>query len=276
MEMYEAKIKSWEDSIPTNLDKIDHAKRQTETFLESMQNILLQEQTRLNESFQETVENIYLKSESKINSALESKIGEFEDKSESALELLQSSLVQDQTRFNETVTNMYTQSESKVKRVLNSVSSKMDEFRKFHKKGENAQELMQSSLMQDQARFNESFHETVKNMYIQLDSKVKDVLYSVSFKMDEFSKSHKNGENDLELVQSSLMQDQARFNESIHKTVKNMYIQLDSKVKDVLDSVSSKMDEFRKSHKDGENTLELMHSSSCKIRHDLTSPSTKL
>lgn len=53
---------------------------------------------------------------------------------------------------------------------------------------------MQSFLMQDQVRFEESFHETVKNMYIQLESKVKDVLDSVSSKMDEFSKSHKKWE----------------------------------------------------------------------------------
>ncbi|XP_076086854.1 fibrinogen-like protein 1 [Mytilus galloprovincialis] len=61
MEMYEAKIKSWEDSIPTNLDKIDDAKKQTETFLESMWDILHHEQTHLNGSFHETVEQVIQK-----------------------------------------------------------------------------------------------------------------------------------------------------------------------------------------------------------------------
>ncbi|CAC5397242.1 unnamed protein product [Mytilus coruscus] len=197
MEMYEAKIKTWEDFIPTNLDKFDNAKKQTETFLESMRNILQQEQQRLNDSFQETVENIYLKSESKIKSVLESKIGELETKSESALELLQSSQMQDQEQFNvsfhKIVENMYIQSGNKVKSVIDSVSSKMEEFSESHKKGENALQLLQSSLMQDQERFNESIHEIVANMHIQSGNKVKSVLDSVSSKMEEFSESHKKG-----------------------------------------------------------------------------------
>ncbi|CAC5364591.1 unnamed protein product [Mytilus coruscus] len=165
MEMYESKIKTWEDLIPINLDKIDHARKQTDTFLESMRIILQQEQIRLNDSFKETVDNVYLKSEREIKRILDSistKIGEFENRSENALALLQDSLLQEQERFNhsfhETVAYMYIQSGSKVKGVLDSISSKMNEIIESHGKRENAMELLQSSFLQDQERFNQSFH----------------------------------------------------------------------------------------------------------------------
>ncbi|CAC5397240.1 unnamed protein product [Mytilus coruscus] len=120
IEMYEAKIKTWEVSIPTNLDKLDDARKQTNTFLESMQDILYQEQIRLNDSFEETVENIHLQSEIKVKSVLDSfstKILQFENRREHALE--HSTLLQEQERFKdsfqETVENIKTQSESRVK-----------------------------------------------------------------------------------------------------------------------------------------------------------------
>ncbi|CAC5356130.1 Fibrinogen-like protein A,Ryncolin-2,Tenascin-X,Angiopoietin-related protein 6,Angiopoietin-related protein 2,Microfibril-associated glycoprotein 4,Ryncolin-1,Ryncolin-3,Fibroleukin,Fibrinogen C domain-containing protein 1 [Mytilus coruscus] len=117
----EHKIEIWEGSIPTNLDKMNDARKQTEIFLESMRDLHHQEQIRLNDSFQETVENIYLKSE-------------------------------------KTVENIKTQSESNVNSILDSILSKIDEFSESHSKRENAMELLQSNFLQEQERFNLSFH----------------------------------------------------------------------------------------------------------------------
>ncbi|CAC5397241.1 Fibrinogen-like protein A,Ryncolin-2,Tenascin-X,Angiopoietin-related protein 6,Angiopoietin-related protein 2,Ryncolin-1,Ryncolin-3,Fibrinogen C domain-containing protein 1 [Mytilus coruscus] len=161
----EHKIEIWEGSIPTNLDKMNDARKQTEIFLESMRDLHHQEQIRLNDSFQETVENIYLKSESKVKSALDSfstKMGEFGNRSENALRILQSTMLQEQERFNksfqETVENIKTQSESNVNSILDSILSKIDEFSESHSKRENAMELLQSNFLQEQERFNLSFH----------------------------------------------------------------------------------------------------------------------
>ncbi|XP_071145854.1 fibrinogen gamma-B chain-like [Mytilus edulis] len=278
MEMYEAKIKTWEDSIPTNLDKIDNAKKQTETFLESMREILLREQTRLNGSFQETVENVYLKSDRKVNSALDVlsyKIAEYnesQNRRENALELLRFSFRQEQKQFKQeqirlndsvqkTVENIYLQSETKVKSVTDLLSIKIEEF---ENKSENALDLRQSSFLKEQDRFkqmkirlNDSFKETVDNIYRQSEVKVKSVLDSLSTKLGEYEK---RSENALEVLHSTLLQEQQRLNDSLQATVENIQSETESKVKSILESMSLKMNEFSESHSKKEDALELLQS----------------
>ncbi|CAC5397236.1 Fibrinogen-like protein A,Ryncolin-2,Tenascin-X,Angiopoietin-related protein 6,Ficolin-2,Ryncolin-1,Ryncolin-3,Ficolin-1,Fibroleukin [Mytilus coruscus] len=248
MEMYEAKIKTWEDSIPTNLNKLDDAKKQTETFLESMQDILYQEQTRLNGSFHETVENVYLKSESKVKSALDAlsyKIDEYsesQNRRENVIKLLQSTFRQEQKRFKqeqthlndsfqETVENIYLQSEIKVKCVLDSLSTKIGEF---ENRSENALELLHSTLLQEQEQFNDSFQATVENIKTQSESTVKRFLDSISFKMNEYSESHRKRENALELLQSNLLQEQERFNQSFHLMMNNIKEDLNETIRNFI------------------------------------------
>ncbi|CAC5377809.1 unnamed protein product [Mytilus coruscus] len=132
LEIYDEKMKTWEKLVPSNLDKIDDAKKQTETFLESMRDTFNQEHIRLNGSFQETVDQIYI------------------------------------------------QSKSKVKNVLDSLSTKMEDFNESQKKRENVFDFLQSTLQQERTQFNkekiqlnESYQETVENIYLQSEKKLK-------------------------------------------------------------------------------------------------------
>ncbi|XP_076086143.1 uncharacterized protein LOC143056860 [Mytilus galloprovincialis] len=282
MEMYEAKIKTWEDSIPTHLDKIDSAKKKTETFLESMREILHQEQTRLNGSFHETVENVYLKSENKVKSALDllsykiEEYNESQNRRENAIEPLRSSLrqekkqfEQEQTRINnatqETVENTYRLLESKVKSVTDSLSIKMEEF---ENKSENVIDLLQSSFQKVRKQFqqmkirqNDSLQETVENVIHQSENKVKSVLDSLSTKIEEYEK---RSENVIGMIQSSFQKEreqfkqiQIRLNDSFQDAVENIYLQSETKVKSVLDSLSTKIGDYEKR---SENALKLLHS----------------
>ncbi|CAG2191287.1 Ryncolin-2,Angiopoietin-related protein 1,Ryncolin-1,Tenascin-X,Ficolin-2,Tenascin,Ryncolin-3,Angiopoietin-related protein 2,Angiopoietin-4 [Mytilus edulis] len=278
MEMYEAKIKTWEDSIPTNLDKIDNAKKQTETFLESMRDILQQEQTRLNGSFHETVENVYLKSESKVKSALDllsykiEEYSESQNRRENALELLRSSFRQEQKQFKQeqirlndsvqkTVENIHLQLKIKVENVTDSLSIQIGEF---ENKSENAIDLLKSSFQKEQEQFkqmkirlNDSFQKTVESISHQAEIKVKNVLDSFSTKIGEYEK---RSENALKLLHSTLLQEQQLFNDSLQATVDNIQTETESKVKSMIDSISLKMNEFNKSESKRDNTLELLQS----------------
>ncbi|OPL33549.1 hypothetical protein AM593_05767, partial [Mytilus galloprovincialis] len=173
LEIYDEKMKTWEKLVPSNLDKIDDAKKKTEFFLESMRDTLNQEHMRLNDSFLETVDQIYI------------------------------------------------QSESKVKSVLDSVSTKMEKFNEFQQKRENVFDKLQATLQQERTRFNkekvqlnDSYQETVENIYLQSEKKVKNVLDSFSTKFGEFQNK---SENDLKRLQSNLLQNQKQFNQSIYR-----------------------------------------------------------
>ncbi|VDI81869.1 Hypothetical predicted protein, partial [Mytilus galloprovincialis] len=110
MEVYTEKMKLWEESVSTSLDKVVEAKIKTETFIESMRETQRQYQTRFNESLLETIEHFKLQSENKtemyerkMNTLLESfsfkiqELSEAERKRESATQV---SLDQEQNRFN--------------------------------------------------------------------------------------------------------------------------------------------------------------------------------
>ncbi|CAC5356131.1 Fibrinogen-like protein A,Ryncolin-2,Microfibril-associated glycoprotein 4,Ficolin-2,Ryncolin-1,Ryncolin-3 [Mytilus coruscus] len=104
---------------------------------------------------------------------------------------------------------------------------------------------MRDILHQEQTRLNDSFQETVKNIYLQSEIKVKGVLDSLSTKTGEYEN---RSENALELLHSTLLQEQKRFNDSFQVTLDNIQTQSESKVKSILDSISFKMNEFSESH----------------------------
>ncbi|VDI64754.1 Hypothetical predicted protein [Mytilus galloprovincialis] len=95
------------------LDEINNIKKQTETFVQSVKDSQIQDQTRFNKSYQEVVEYFKIKATNEtdiygdqINTLLESfssKIEVFteaEKKRESVIELMQLHLDREQKRFN--------------------------------------------------------------------------------------------------------------------------------------------------------------------------------
>ncbi|CAC5380263.1 unnamed protein product [Mytilus coruscus] len=114
MELTEGKMKKWEDSFSSKLDKMDSAVRQTNEFVESIGIIHAQEQLRFNDSYQEIVERFKIQSKNATNfygeqmkislESLSLRIQEFgvaEKNRQKALELMQYTLYQEQQRFND-------------------------------------------------------------------------------------------------------------------------------------------------------------------------------
>ncbi|CAG2223543.1 unnamed protein product [Mytilus edulis] len=54
----ELKMDTWDKSITSKLDEMNNIKKQTETFVQSVQDAQIQDQTRFNKSYQEIVENL--------------------------------------------------------------------------------------------------------------------------------------------------------------------------------------------------------------------------
>ena len=109
----ELKMDTWDKSITSKLDEMNNIKKQTETFVQSVQDAQIQDQTRFNKSYQEIVENLKTQVDNEtenygdqMNALLESlysTIGVFteaEKKRESVLELMQLTIHQDLKRFN--------------------------------------------------------------------------------------------------------------------------------------------------------------------------------
>ncbi|CAC5365375.1 unnamed protein product [Mytilus coruscus] len=113
MDLNEEKLKKWEETYSSKLDKMDEAIKQTEIFVESVRDIHLQEQSRLNDSYYEIVKNLKIQSKNEtefhgeqMNTLLESlasKIEEFgvvEKNKENALESMRNTLHQEQNQLN--------------------------------------------------------------------------------------------------------------------------------------------------------------------------------
>ncbi|XP_076086855.1 fibrinogen-like protein 1 [Mytilus galloprovincialis] len=130
---------------------------------------------------------MYHQSEIKVKSVIDSfstKIGEYEKRSENALEVLHSTLLKEQQRLNDslqaTVDNIQTETESKVKSMIDSISIKMNEFSKYHSKGENALELLQSDFLQDQDRFNQSLYVMANDIKQDLNKTIQNLISVLS------------------------------------------------------------------------------------------------
>ncbi|CAC5392637.1 unnamed protein product [Mytilus coruscus] len=109
-------MKRWEETFLSKLDKMDETVNQTEIFVQSVRDIQLQEQSRINDSYHESVEHFKDRSkneseiyEKKINAMLESMSSKIEEvvvaekKRLDALELMQYTLHQEQIRFNQSI-----------------------------------------------------------------------------------------------------------------------------------------------------------------------------
>ncbi|VDI66559.1 Hypothetical predicted protein [Mytilus galloprovincialis] len=107
-------MKRWEDIFLSKLVKMDKAVNKTETFVESVRDIQLQEQSRINDLYQESVEHFKILSQNEsemygqhINSMLESmsskieEVGAAEKRIGKSMELMQHTFQQDQGRFNQ-------------------------------------------------------------------------------------------------------------------------------------------------------------------------------
>ncbi|CAC5399840.1 C1QL [Mytilus coruscus] len=114
MDLNEEKLKKWEETFSSKLDKMDEAIKHTEIFVESVRDTQLQEQSRFNDSYYEIVERFKVQSKNETEShgeqmntllkSLSSKIEEYsvaEKNREYALELLQNTLHQEKNRFNQ-------------------------------------------------------------------------------------------------------------------------------------------------------------------------------
>ncbi|XP_071135131.1 uncharacterized protein [Mytilus edulis] len=113
MELTEEKMKKWEDSFSSKLDKMDSAIRQTKEFVESIRIYHAQEQVRINDSYQEIVKRVHIQLKNVTNfngeqmkTSLDSMSSQMQESSEAeknrqkALELMRYTLNQEQQRFN--------------------------------------------------------------------------------------------------------------------------------------------------------------------------------
>ncbi|XP_063404332.1 uncharacterized protein LOC134687806 [Mytilus trossulus] len=109
----EIKVDMWEKSITSKLDEMNNIKKQTEKFVQSVQDAQIQDQKRFNKSFQETVEHfktqvvnkteIYGDQMNALLGSLSSKMEVFteaEKKRKSITELMMSSLDREREQFN--------------------------------------------------------------------------------------------------------------------------------------------------------------------------------
>ncbi|XP_063401902.1 uncharacterized protein LOC134686159 [Mytilus trossulus] len=113
MQRLEKKMDVWEMSISSTLDEIGNIKKETETFVESVQGAQVQEQTRFNNSFRELVERFNTKVNNEtssygdqIDTLLESLSSKMQvlsiagQKRESVQKLMQFTIHQEWKRFN--------------------------------------------------------------------------------------------------------------------------------------------------------------------------------
>ncbi|CAC5402657.1 C1QL [Mytilus coruscus] len=160
MEVYEEKVKLWGESFASNLDKVTEAKKQTETFVKTMRNAYIQDQTRLNDSF------LAVKKQT-----------------ETFVDSMRKAYLQDQMRFNdsflETVDHFKLQSENetefyerRMNSLLDSFSSKVIEFSEAERKRESTMKL---SLHQEQNRFNKSYDKIVGNFQVRFNNSLKEI-----------------------------------------------------------------------------------------------------
>ncbi|CAC5373121.1 COL10A [Mytilus coruscus] len=130
-------MRKWEDAFLSKLVKMDEAVDQTETFVKSMRDFQLQEQSRINDSYQESVENFRNRSKSdseiygeQINAMLESMSSKIEEvsvaekKRHNTLELMQFTLRQEQIRFNQSFDRILENTKLRSTKTINELFAK--------------------------------------------------------------------------------------------------------------------------------------------------------
>ncbi|VDI54160.1 Hypothetical predicted protein [Mytilus galloprovincialis] len=136
----ELKMDTWEKSMTFKLDEINNIKTQTETFVQSIQDAQIRDQTRFNKSYQETVEHFKTQATNEtdiygdqMNALLESfssKIEGFteaENKRESVKKSMQLSFDKEQKRFNlsfdQIVENFKESSNKKLQEIIANIQT---------------------------------------------------------------------------------------------------------------------------------------------------------
>ncbi|XP_071135066.1 uncharacterized protein [Mytilus edulis] len=113
MQLLEEKVMAWDNSITSKLDKMGNIKKETETFVQLVQDSQIRDQMQFNNSYQEAIKQFKAKVNNetssygdKMNTLLESlsskiqMFSEAEKKRERVIELMQFTLHQEQVRFN--------------------------------------------------------------------------------------------------------------------------------------------------------------------------------
>ncbi|CAG2223530.1 C1QL [Mytilus edulis] len=113
MQLLEEKVMAWDNSITSKLDKMGNIKKETETFVQLVQDSQIRDQMQFNNSYQEAIKQFKAKVNNetssygdKMNTLLESlsskiqMFSEAEKKRERVIELMQFTLHQEQKRFN--------------------------------------------------------------------------------------------------------------------------------------------------------------------------------
>ncbi|VDI22108.1 Hypothetical predicted protein [Mytilus galloprovincialis] len=189
LEVYTEKMKLWEESISSSLDKVTEAKKLTDTFVESIRNAHIQDQMRFNDSFLEakkqtetfveSMRNAHIQDQMRFNdSFLEAK-----KQTETFVESIRNAHIQDQMQFNdsflEAVYHFRTQSENEtwiygrqMNSLFDSLSSKMRDLGVAESKRES---IMKSSLLRQQSRFNESFDKIYEHFQVRFNNSLQEI-----------------------------------------------------------------------------------------------------
>ncbi|VDI58434.1 Hypothetical predicted protein [Mytilus galloprovincialis] len=189
LEVYAEKIKLWEESISTSLNKVTKEKIQTETFVDLMRDAHLQDQTRFNDSlvdvkkqtetFVDSMRDAHIKDQTRFNDFLV----EVKKQTETFVDSMRNAHLQDQTRFNdsflgavdrfklqsENVTEFY---ERQMISLLDTYSSKVQELSEAERKRDSTTKL---SLRQEQNRFNKSFDKIVDNFQVRFNKSLQEI-----------------------------------------------------------------------------------------------------
>ncbi|CAC5383417.1 unnamed protein product [Mytilus coruscus] len=218
MEVYAEKIKHGEEFVSSSFDKVTEAKKQTETFVESMRNTFIQDQTRFNDSFIEV-----------------------KKQTETFVDSIRDAHLQDQTRFNDSFLEAKKQTEIFVDSMrdahLQDQTRFNDSFLVVRKHTETFVGLMRNAYLQDQTRFNNSFLETVDRFKLQSENetefyqrRMNPLLDSFSSKVQDLSEAEHRRESTMNL---SLLQEQSRFNESFDKIVENFQVRFNKSLQEI-------------------------------------------
>ncbi|XP_063436256.1 uncharacterized protein LOC134717690 [Mytilus trossulus] len=165
------------------------AKKQTETFVESMRNSHIQDQMWFNDSFLEAKKQTETFVESMRNSHIQDQMRfndsflEAKKQTKTFVESMRNSHIQDQMQFNdsliEAVDHFRTQSENEtwiygrqMNSLFDSLSSKIQDLEVAESKRES---IMESSILQHQSRFNESFDKIFEHFQVRFNNSLQEI-----------------------------------------------------------------------------------------------------
>ncbi|XP_076079201.1 uncharacterized protein LOC143049468 [Mytilus galloprovincialis] len=218
MEVYAEKVKLWEESFSSSLDKVTEAKKQTETFVESMRNAHLLDQTRLNdslvgvkkqtESFVDSMRDAHIKDQMRFNDSFDN----VKKQTETFVDSMRDAHLKDQTRFNDSFDDVKKQTETFVYSMLD-------------------------AHLKDQTRFNDSFLGAIDRFKLQSENETKfyerqmnSLLDSFSSKVQKLSEAERKRDSTMKLT---LRQEQNRFNKSFDKISENFQVRFNKSLQEI-------------------------------------------